>query len=93
MANNYTPGPWHVGGKASVPIVYDAAGYAIADARTYHGRHAEGEASANARLMAEAPAMADELACIFEDDDGDGHISRESLERIRAIFARIKGEA
>ncbi len=53
----HTPGPWHTGtGKAEI-IVYATDGYAVADAKVYHGRHAEGEAEANARLIAAAPDL------------------------------------
>lgn len=42
---SHTSGPWHVNSNGPAPIIYDASGYAIADATTFHGKHREGEAS------------------------------------------------
>lgn len=55
--NSFTSGPWHTGeGKAAL-IVYGQDGFAIADAKTFHGRIDSNTAKANARLMADAPYM------------------------------------
>lgn len=61
---NHTPGPWHTGGKNG-SIIY-SGGYAVANAETFHGRHDGETQAANARLIAEAPAMLDLLASIHE---------------------------
>lgn len=62
-----TEGPWHVGGGGT--IVYDKAGYAIGNTTTYHGRHARGEAQANARLWS-LSREAFELLRLMTDEIG-----------------------
>lgn len=54
MNSNHTPTPYHVGeGKASI-IIYDSRGNAIADAKTFHGKHEDGQAEANAAFIVRA---------------------------------------
>lgn len=52
----HTPGKWRQGQGAASCIVYAADGYAIADAKVFHGRH-EGETEGNAALIASAPEL------------------------------------
>ena len=59
MGAQPTPGPWHVGGKETAPIIYDQAGNAISDARVFHGKWGVDQALANAKLISAAPALAD----------------------------------
>jgi hypothetical protein len=54
MNTQHTPAPWHIG-ESNPWLVYAADGYAVADTRTYHGRHAD--TKADARLIAAAPEM------------------------------------
>lgn len=56
-----TPGPWHVGSGSAARIVYAANGWAIADAKVYHGGNKSGEDFENARLMAAAPDLLEAL--------------------------------
>lgn len=63
----HTPGPWHVGDHRGI-IVYDVNGIAIADAKTFHGKHGEGAAEANARLIAAAPELLEALIALVEFD-------------------------
>lgn len=66
MTTKHTPGPWHVGvGQAGV-IVYNAKGWAIANAVVYHGEHDREECKANARLIAAAPDMLAALRMICD---------------------------
>lgn len=57
--SKHTPGPWRVNSLGPARIIYDGSreGWAIADVKTYHGRHAAGQAEANAHLIAAAPDM------------------------------------
>jgi hypothetical protein len=55
MNTKHTFGPWHTGGDGT--IVYAPDGFAVANAVVFHGRHGDGEAEANARLMAAAPDL------------------------------------
>jgi hypothetical protein len=48
---------------------------------------------ANARAIAEVPAMIKALREIYVDDDGDGYCSAEHAREVRAILARIDGGA
>ena len=57
MSAQHTPGPWHVGIKQAEQIVYTKNGWAVANATVYHDKQDKDEAKANARLIAEAPAM------------------------------------
>lgn len=87
-----TAGPWHVGGNLAL-IIYAEDGYAIADAKTYHGRHGGiPVAQANARAIAEVPAMVQalrELEAALTRDMGAGYAG---VALIQAILARIDGE-
>ena len=56
----HTPGPWHTGGTGGL-IVFDASGYATANATVFHGRNEDGESAANARLIAAAPELLEAL--------------------------------
>ena len=59
METKHTPGPWHTGRNtvARNTIVYDSAGNAICDCKTFHGNHDDQAGSDNARLIAAAPLM------------------------------------
>lgn len=95
----WTPGPWFAddgsgyGELNGWRIVLPDDGYVLAVAV---GDVPELPVEANARLIADAPAMADQLAGILDayesnglgGDFGDG----VSTDAIRAILARIKGE-
>lgn len=99
----HTEGPWHVNANGPTPIIYDASGYAIADATTFHGKHREGEAVANAQLMAAAPDL---LSMVVEyrrvvdwsikHDAGDSEgkaLKKMNLMFIDQVIAKAKGEA
>jgi hypothetical protein len=49
-----TPLPWHRGLKQAEQIVYDAKGWAIANATVYHGEADKDECKANAAYIAHA---------------------------------------
>lgn len=72
MSGGYTPGPWHTG--ADGRIVYNAAGWAVCNAVTFHQRHQGDEDRANARLIAAAPELFDvandALDAMLTLDDG-----------------------
>lgn len=65
---NYTPGPWHVGEHRNI-IIYDSQGNAISNANTFHGKHQQGQADANARLIAAAPELLEALKDILHNMD------------------------
>lgn len=46
---------------------------------------------ANARLIAAAPEMLEALEMIHADDDGDGYISAEGMQKIREVIAKARG--
>lgn len=88
----YTPGPWHVGMKPG-PMVYGPQGEQIVGVNLMLDA---GEVTANARLIAEAPAMLDELYRLLpfiEDAEKDPcykpGVVRERTKAIRAILSRI----
>lgn len=49
-----TPLPWHVGLRQAEQIVYDAKGWAVANATVYHGESDLAETKANARYIVHA---------------------------------------
>ena len=54
MKPNHAPAPWHLG-ESNPWLIYAADGYAVADVRTWHGRHPD--IGADARLIAAAPDL------------------------------------
>ena len=46
----------------------------------------------DAPLIAAAPAMLAALQLIYTDDDGDGYVSAEGMEQVRAAIAAATGE-
>lgn len=89
MGDHHTPGPWHVGtGKAAV-VVYAADGYAIADAKTYHGRHTA-PAEANAALIAAAPDLLAALRTIMAPSP---HYGATQAHRDHVAAARAAANA
>lgn len=94
-----TPGGWHVGGKDDTIIFDDATGYAIADAKTFHGKHGGLEVcQANARLMAAAPnllkACSDWIEWLEPNapwrEDAADHEAK-MLDAMRAAIAQATG--
>lgn len=104
----WTAGPWHVGVKPADVIVYDAKGWAIANATVYHGKSDREKCKANARLIAAAPELADlavdtTSALAMLDvviRKGSSALDREealtfshaTLAKARTLLARIRGE-
>ena len=72
----HTKEPWHTGGHAET-IVYAKDGYAIADAKTFHGKHEAGTAKANA-----ARIVACVNACAGIDNPDD----------LKAAYAKLQDE-
>lgn len=69
MTIAHTPGPWHVGPDSNGRIIYDDTGWAIADAKLFHGNRKSGEDVHNARLIAAAPELLEAAiaACAYDD--------------------------
>lgn len=102
MNAKWTPGPWLIGrGADGNPIVHTApdewspSGQGIAHIckRAMSQDHA-----ANARLIAEAPAMAEALRLVmrYHDATGENDVSAmlaygEAIAAIRPILARLDG--
>ena len=94
--SKHTQGPWHTASDATGGlkyIVFDAAGWTVADAKVFHGHHNAGAADANARLIAAAPELLDALQCLANYVGGwdapDGH----PCAIARAAIAKATGEA
>jgi len=87
----HTRGPWHVNAKGPAPIIYDASGYAIADATTFHGKHREGEAVANAQLMAAAPDLLAALCEYMIMGVGKCTIGKETADKALAAIDKATG--
>ncbi|MGC4075445.1 MAG: hypothetical protein QM702_00105 [Rubrivivax sp.] len=97
MSAQHTPGSWHVGGDFGA-IVYDSQGWAVADAKTSHGRHdPQGAATRNARLIAAAPDLLAALQALMsdphldEDEDSKVTICWEDVRAARAAIAKATG--
>lgn len=102
MGAQHTPGPWHVHVEQEYNIgrtksVYICAGVGWPAGQLARVNAADGlyERDANARLIAEAPAMLEALFQYRDDlrypPTGDSRLRR--LERVNAILARIDGES
>jgi hypothetical protein len=93
MNSKYTPGPWHVtGSDPAGAMVVNKAGDVVAG----WPEIARFRNMANARLIAAAPAMLDELYRLLpfiEDAERDPAykpgVVRERTKAIRAILSRI----
>lgn len=101
--NTHTPGPWHAQpGKLKGGFwISDDSGYDVADVndRAWMGELHEGEAEANARLVAAAPALRDALSGLFQHcamihkQWGDGSNASEAeaaIQAARAALALVK---
>jgi hypothetical protein len=90
MNTQHTPGPWHIG-ESNPWLVYAPDGYAVADTRTYHGRHAD--TKADARLIAASPellaALIEATECLI--DSGYDHEGNK-VKYMRAIIAKATGK-
>ena len=62
---NATPRPWHLGERQAASIIYAADGYAVADVKTYHHKHA-GASDANAALIVTAVNTYGERVALVE---------------------------
>lgn len=96
----HTPGPWHTG--ADGRIVYDANGWAISNAITFHHQRGGGQDRDNARLIAAAPEMVEVLRqWLAYDNSDDADFSSpgpmvayaEAINATRALLSRIEGDA
>ena len=97
----FTPGPWRVGVKQAEKIVYNAAGWAVANATVYHGKEDAETVAANARLIAAAPDLLRErdelreaLAGLIDQIEGIGIEDWNGAEGFdvnpaRALLARL----
>lgn len=97
MSAKYTPGPWHVGVRQAGAPIYDSHGWQVAEASPFDVK-ANAECKANARLIAEAPAMVEALRTIndwTQSRDGSAEADEMAIRAIenisRAILARIEG--
>ena len=93
----WTPGPWVFGSDAQrLAIRATAEAYEIATVHRWVPPF-DDSYEANARLIAEAPAMAEALADLVEVVDYiertyGSRINPPTLDNARAILARINGE-
>jgi len=88
----HTPGPWHVGVKQAEKIIYDASGWAVANATVYHG---ENDAKANARLIAAAPDLLEALKTLqsmASTFPNELHKDHPDVVAARAAIARATGD-
>ena len=90
---DFTSGPWHAGEGRMAIIVFDQRGYAVADAKNYHGAQGPGEAEANARLLAAAPELLAALQFIVSEEHppfGSKRAERVETARRMALEAIAK---
>jgi len=85
----HTPGPWHSNGpQVFAPNTRDPKFYDIARV----GNVLDDEGTANARLIAAAPALLEAMRCVVDDYDTNGGddsamIGGETIEAARAAIA------
>ena len=93
--SKFTPGKWEVDGFGQAISVFDEREEAtlfIVD-HVYSWANRDGEAEANARLIAAAPEMYRLLKEeLIPTSDYDGILSFSREAKIRAVLARIDGE-
>ena len=94
MTTQHTPGPWHVGLRQAEQIVYNAAGWAVANATVYHGKEDLAATKANARLIAASPdavPMAEAILNLTLDESDPAHA--RVIAMARSFLARATGAA
>lgn len=106
-APQFTPAPWHANKESGhIPIVFSSDGWAIADAKVYHGQWPRETSVANARLIAAAPelyeALDDVLVHCLADIEAEEQkdepneaalaIFRARRDRAVAALAKARGE-
>lgn len=90
--------PWHVSGS-NVPIVYDADGWAVCNAVTFHGRHRGADAMDNAALIAVAPELLEAAALLIQqyESSGDfvmgGNLTNAPFLALKAAVAKARANA
>lgn len=97
----FTPGPWSVGSFSNDGVAINADGgerrwgngggwysMAVAYGQQKHPL-SEAIAMANARLIAEAPAMFDVLLELREDDNWDSDYVEEIIKRVRGQHGQV----
>ena len=93
MTTKHTKGPWHVGVKQAEKIVYDARGWAIANATVYHGKNDINEVIANARLIAAAPELLEALQLVAHSGPlNNGMKDENTMALVRAAITKATGE-
>jgi hypothetical protein len=103
MNAQHTPGPWELGRiRAKIVAVYGPKGTQIADCDSISNLHEEN--IANARLIAQAPAMLEALEVVegylvaIDDENGNEHMyecpGEESciLCQVRETIRKAKGD-
>lgn len=98
METKHTPGPWRV---ADAPMTSSGLAIFGSDPKWPHAiaiakpapafDYVASVGEANAALIAAAPAMLAALQSIYTDDDGDGYVSAEGMDIIRAAIAQATG--
>lgn len=83
----HTPAPWHTGGKNN-SIIYAPDGWAVADANTFHGRDNGEVQAANARLIAEAPAMYEALIRLQHTLE---YVHSDDAKFVAGVLNRVEG--
>jgi len=100
--DTFTPGPWFVatwGSDDSADIISESERLTTATLRSGHPYAPVSQLGANARLIAEAPALVEALeAAVLEETDGGLHTLPCDepncwVDRSVAALARIRGEA
>lgn len=98
----HTPGPWTTKCEHAQPddrrVIYGGPnGYHVAYAADFNRFDRDAEADANARLIAAAPEMRDELLAALAEHAAEQHMGSDCpcaiCDRRRALLATIDGGA
>lgn len=92
MTLQHTPGPWSaMRADSAIHTLHDATGSHFANLRGVRGIEEIDQGEADARLIAEAPAMLETLRDVLSCCDANMSPA-DAVENARAILARIDGK-
>lgn len=93
MRDQHTPGPWRVRGKTfNLQIAIVGPSGELSDSIAYAWGQ-NGEAEANARLIAAAPELLEALGGCIQHMEWSTPQGRAAYETAKATIAKAKGEA
>jgi hypothetical protein len=99
MKTNHTPGPWNVEENSSPPLIWGndyEKPIAEVELHRSYASYGDGEAQANAQLIAAAPELLDAcmvaLGILDTGTYAAAWVRHDAAKQLRAAIAKAKGE-